>query len=73
MYKYEGVDTGLDALKHFSQEGYLHSPALEVPPEPSPIDAAVKAVKANTKLVSLAAQSYKDTAATHLSVELMLL
>ncbi|KAK9906353.1 hypothetical protein WJX75_000447 [Coccomyxa subellipsoidea] len=50
MYKYSGVDTGADALRHFSREGYKDSEPLLVPPEPSPIDAALNALRSNSKL-----------------------
>jgi hypothetical protein len=52
MYRYEGADTGLDALKEFSQKGYLSSVPLDVPPQPSPIDAALKILQGNANLVS---------------------
>ncbi|EIE24088.1 hypothetical protein COCSUDRAFT_53219 [Coccomyxa subellipsoidea C-169] len=50
MYKYSGVDTGADALGHFSRQGYKSSEPLLVPPEPSPIEAALDALKSNSKL-----------------------
>lgn len=52
MYKYAGVDTGVDSLRHFSREGFQDSEALPVPPEVSPIDAALQTLKSNSKLVS---------------------
>ncbi len=51
MYKYSGVDTGADALTHFSREGYKSTEPLLVPPEPSPIEAALDALRSNSKLV----------------------
>lgn len=51
MYRYSGVDTGADALRDFTGEGYKDSEPLHVPPEPSPIDAALHALRSNSKLV----------------------
>ncbi|BDA46229.1 probable thioredoxin-related transmembrane protein 1 [Coccomyxa sp. Obi] len=50
MYRYSGVDTGADALRHFSREGYKSSDPLPVPPVVSPIDVALRALKSNSKL-----------------------
>ncbi len=53
MYRYPGADTGADALRHFSREGYKDSDPLPVPPVVSPIDVALHALKGNSKLVSI--------------------
>lgn len=50
MYRYSGVDTGADALRHFSREGYKNSDPVSVPPVVSPIDVALNALKGNSKL-----------------------
>ena len=51
MYKYGGVDTGADALTSFAKEGYKGTAALDVPKEISPVEVALKQLKANSSMV----------------------
>ena len=51
MYKYGGVDTGADALTSFARDGYKGTVALDVPKETSPIEVALKQLKANSGMV----------------------
>ncbi|CAL8462369.1 g1902 [Coccomyxa elongata] len=65
MYRYSGADTGADALRHFSREGYKDSDPLPVPPVVSPIDVALRALKGNSKLaVAGAALAFAAVAIT---------
>ena len=51
MYKYGGVDTGADALTSFAKDGYKSTAALDVPKEISPLEVALKQLKANSSMV----------------------
>ena len=51
MYKYGGVDTGADALTSFAKDGYKGTAALDVPKEISPVEVALKQLKANSSMV----------------------
>lgn len=51
MYKYGGVDTGADALTSFAKDGYKNTAALDVPKEMSPLEVALKQLKASSSMV----------------------
>ena len=51
MYKYGGVDTGADALTSFAKHGYRSTAELDVPKEVSPVEVALKQLKANSSMV----------------------
>ncbi len=51
MYKYNGEDTGAEALTAFAREGYKGTAALDVPKEISPLDIALKRLQGNVPMV----------------------
>jgi len=52
MYKYNGVDTGADALTAFAKGGYKGTAPLDVPKEVSVMDIALKKLQGNASMVS---------------------
>ena len=52
MYKYNGVDTGADALTAFAKEGYKGTAALDVPKEVSVMDLTLQKLRGNASMVS---------------------
>ena len=45
MYKYGGAEGGHEELRQFCTSGYREVQALNVPPEPSPLEALLRAVR----------------------------
>ncbi len=60
MYKYAGVDTGVDALTDFAREGYKSTAAQDVPREISPLALAVKQLRGNAGYVSPSTPGLQD-------------
>lgn len=51
MYKYGGAEGGHEELRQFCTSGFRNVQALEVPPEPSPLEAFLKAVRRSPWIV----------------------
>ena len=51
MYKYGGAEGGHEELRQFCTSGFRDVQALEVPPEPSLLEALLKAVRRSPWIV----------------------